>query len=59
MPIQRVNTNELATTGVTAGIYGGAEQIPVIVVGVDGRVTSSSNVSASAPLPNILMLSGM
>jgi len=59
MPIQRVNTNELATTGVTAGTYGGAEQIPVIVVGVDGRVTSSSNVSASAPLPNILMLSGM
>ena len=46
-------------TGVTAGTYGGAEQIPVITVGVDGRVTNSANVSVSAPLPNILMLSGM
>ena len=54
-----VTTAKLATTGVSAGTYGGADQIPVIVVGVDGRVTSSSNVSASAPLPNILMLSGM
>ena len=54
-----VTTPKLATTGVSAGTYGGAEQIPVIVVGVDGSVTSSSNVSASAPLPNILMLSGM
>lgn len=59
MAIQKVNTNEIATTGVTAGTYGGAEQIPVIVVGADGRLTSSSNVSVSAPLPNILMLSGM
>lgn len=59
MPIQRVNTNELATTGVSAGTYGGAEQIPVITVGADGRITSSSNVAASAPIPNILMLSGM
>ena len=59
MPIQRVNTNELATTGVSDGTYGGAEQIPVITVGADGRVTTSSNVSVSAPLPNILMLSGM
>jgi len=59
MAIQKVNTNEIATTGVTAGTYGGAEQIPVITVGVDGRVTNSANVSVSAPLPNILMLSGM
>ena len=59
MAIQKVNTNEIATTGVTDGTYGGAEQIPVIVVGADGRLTSSSNVSVSAPLPNILMLSGM
>jgi hypothetical protein len=59
MAIQKVNTNEIATTGVSAGTYGGDEQIPVIVVGADGRLTSSSNVSVSAPLPNILMLSGM
>ncbi len=59
MTIQKVSTNELANTGVTAGVYGGAEQIPVITVGDDGRVTTSANVSVSAPLPNILMLSGM
>ena len=59
MAIQKVSTQEIANTGVTAGTYGGAEQIPVITVGVDGRVTNSANVSVSAPLPNILMLSGM
>ena len=59
MAIQKVSTQEIANTGVTAGTYGGEEQIPVITVGVDGRVTNSANVSVSAPLPNILMLSGM
>jgi hypothetical protein len=59
MAQQKVATNELLNTGVSAGTYGGDEQIPVIVVGADGRLTSSSNVSVSAPLPNILMLSGM
>jgi hypothetical protein len=54
-----VTTAKLSVTGVTSGTYGGAEQIPVIVIGVDGRITSSANVSVSAPLPNILMLSGM
>jgi len=59
MAIQKVDTQEIATTGVAAGTYGGAEQIPVITVGADGRITSSANTSVSAPLPNILMLSGM
>ena len=59
MAQQKVATNELLNTGVSAGTYGGEEQIPVIIVGADGRVSSSANVSVSAPLPNILMLSGM
>ena len=59
MPQQNINTNELVNTGVSACIYGGEEQIPVITIGADGRISSSANVSVSAPLPNILMLSGM
>jgi len=69
MAIQKVSTQEiadnsitadkLADTAVTPGTYGGAEQIPVLVVDQQGRLTSTSNVSVSAPLPNILMLSGM
>ncbi len=54
-----VTSAKLADTAVTPGTYGGAEQIPVLVVDQQGRLTSTSNVSVSAPLPNILMLSGM
>lgn len=58
MPIQRVNTNELANTGVTAGTYGSTNfgQI-TLTVGADGRITSVANSNPS--LSNILMLSGM
>ena len=43
-----VTTAKLATTGVTAGTYGGASNVSVITVGVDGRVTSASNVAFSS-----------
>jgi hypothetical protein len=69
VPADSITTNELADNAVTAakladtavtpGTYGGEEQIPVIVVDQQGRLTSAANVSVSAPLPNILMLSGM
>lgn len=54
-----VSSSKLAATAVTPGTYGGEEQIPVIVVDQQGRLTSAANVAVSAPLPNILMLSGM
>ena len=37
----------LATTGVTAGTYGGATTAPVIAVDAKGRITSASNMSIS------------
>ena len=54
-----ITAAKLADTAVTPGTYGGEEQVPVIVVDQQGRLTSAANVSVSAPLPNILMLSGM
>jgi len=49
----------LQPSGVFAGTYGGEEDIPVLTVNTEGRITSAANVSVAAPLPNILMLSGM
>jgi trimeric autotransporter adhesin len=43
-------TLELTNTGVTQGTYGGATNIPVITVDVDGRVTSAANVSVATNL---------
>jgi hypothetical protein len=53
MPIQKVNTQEIANTGVTAGTY----EATTITVSEDGRVTAAAN--GSPAIPNILMLSGM
>jgi len=62
-----VTTAKLSTTGVSATVYGGSDQIPVVTIGVDGRITSAANVSVSIPagyftanaIPTMLMLSGM
>jgi len=38
----------LASTGVSAGTYGGATSIPVLVVNAGGQVTSAANVSVTS-----------
>lgn len=43
-------TFELTDTGVAAGTYGGATQIPSFTVDVDGRVTYAANVSIATNL---------
>jgi len=48
---QNIQLNlELTNTGVTAGNYGGASQIPVFAVDVDGRITSAANTSVATAL---------
>lgn len=57
-----ITDTKLANTAVVAGTYGGTENIPVITVNAQGRLVSAANVAVAippAPLPNILMLSGM
>ena len=44
-----ITGNKLANTAVTTGTYGGASQIPVVVVDQQGRLTSASNVAVSIP----------
>ena len=44
-----VQANNIADTAVTPGTYGGAAQIPVVVVDQQGRLTSASNVAVSIP----------
>jgi hypothetical protein len=48
---QNITLNlELTNTGVTAGNYGGASQIPVFAVDVDGRITTAANASVATAL---------
>jgi hypothetical protein len=49
MTISQIVTNSLANTGVTAAVYGGASQIPVVTVDAKGRITSAANVGVSIP----------
>ncbi len=48
----------LGDSGVSAGTYGGATQIPTFVVDSKGRVTSAANVSLSSTTLNIAADSG-
>jgi len=43
-----IGSSNLTTTGVSAGSYGGATQIPVVTVGTDGRLSYAANVAFSA-----------
>ena len=40
-------TADIANTGVTTGTYGSASQIPVVTVGLDGRITSIANTAVA------------
>jgi hypothetical protein len=53
-----INGNFLSNTGVTAAVYGGADQIPVVTVDNKGRVTSAANVSIETGF-NPFLLAGM
>jgi len=43
MALTKVDESVLTTTGVSAGTYGGATNIPVIAVNAQGRITTASN----------------
>jgi len=48
---QNITLNlELTNTGVSAGNYGGNNQIPTFAVDVDGRITSAANVAVATNL---------
>lgn len=42
-----IESVDLADSGVSAGVYGGASQAAVITIDTKGRITSASNVAVS------------
>jgi hypothetical protein len=46
-----VGSNEISSSGVTAGTYGGATQVGTFTVDVDGRINSATNVTISGTTP--------
>ena len=54
----KVTSSTLANTAVTTGTYGGALQIPVVVVDQQGRLTSAANVSVTVTATQITGLTG-
>lgn len=53
-----INPTYFANSGVTAAVYGGADQIPVVTVDNKGRVTAAANVSIETGF-NPFLLAGM
>ena len=46
-----INATNLATSGVTAGSYGSATQVPTYTVDSKGRITAASNTTITGTLP--------
>ena len=49
MPLSRITSNGLTSQSITAGTYGGANNVPVVTVGTDGRISAVSNTAISIP----------
>ena len=43
MPLSRITSNGLTSQSITAGTYGGANNVPVVTVGADGRISAVAN----------------
>lgn len=48
-----IGAPELASSGVTLGVYGDSTNIPQITVDADGRITAASNIAVSIPLGGV------